>query len=111
MIKKFIARSDFNLVYDSLWAVTAAYAKPLFCELLGCDESILRHAEAKDDFGGGHPDPNLTYAKVRPDSSLCARAQRARVRYRATQGCIATPMCGVCTYSWCTQLHHDARSL
>ena len=62
-IKKFLARSDFAMVYDALWAVTAAYAKPLFCNLLGCPESVLRHAEAKDDFAGGHPDPNLTYAR------------------------------------------------
>jgi hypothetical protein len=47
LIKKFIARSDFSLVYDALWAVTAAYARPLFVDLLGCDESMLRHAEAK----------------------------------------------------------------
>ena len=65
MLKKFVARSDFKLTYDSMYAITAAYAKPLFVDLLGCDASVLRNAEAKDDFNGGHPDPNLTYAKVR----------------------------------------------
>jgi phosphoglucomutase len=63
MIKTFVTRSDFSLTYDSLHAITAAYAKPLFVDLLGCDASILRNGEALEDFGGGHPDPNLTYAK------------------------------------------------
>ena len=48
MIKKFVSRSDFSLVYDALWAITAAYAKPLFVDKLGCDESVLRHNEPKE---------------------------------------------------------------
>lgn len=30
---------------------------------LGADSSCLSNATPKDDFGGGHADPNLTYAK------------------------------------------------
>lgn len=30
---------------------------------LGADPSCLANAVPKDDFGGGHADPNLTYAK------------------------------------------------
>lgn len=30
---------------------------------LGADPSCLSNATPKDDFGGGHADPNLTYAK------------------------------------------------
>ena len=30
---------------------------------LGADPSCLANATPKDDFGGGHADPNLTYAK------------------------------------------------
>ena len=30
---------------------------------LGADPSCLTNAIPKDDFGGGHADPNLTYAK------------------------------------------------
>jgi phosphoglucomutase len=63
MLKTFAAREDFKMAYDAMYAITAAYAKPLFVDALGCDESMLRNAEAKEDFGGGHPDPNLTYAK------------------------------------------------
>lgn len=35
----------------------------MFTEELGADPSCLANAEPKDDFGGGHADPNLTYAK------------------------------------------------
>lgn len=31
--------------------------------MLGCDEKTLFHCDPKEDFGGGHPDPNLTYAE------------------------------------------------
>lgn len=30
---------------------------------LGAPESSLLNCDPKEDFGGGHPDPNLTYAK------------------------------------------------
>ncbi len=30
---------------------------------LGADPSSLLNCDPKEDFGGGHPDPNLTYAK------------------------------------------------
>uniref|UniRef100_A0A804UNU3 phosphoglucomutase (alpha-D-glucose-1,6-bisphosphate-dependent) n=1 Tax=Zea mays TaxID=4577 RepID=A0A804UNU3_MAIZE len=41
----------------------SAYAKHIFVEELGADESSLLNCVPKEDFGGGHPDPNLTYAK------------------------------------------------
>ena len=31
---------------------------------LGAPESSLLNCDPKEDFGGGHPDPNLTYAKA-----------------------------------------------
>lgn len=63
MLKKFLSRSDFKMTYDALHAVTGAYAAPLFVDLLGGEASALRNAEPMEDFAGGHPDPNLTYAK------------------------------------------------
>lgn len=62
-IKQFVSRPDFKMTYDALYAITAAYATPLFLDELGCDPAILRQCEAMEDFNGGHPDPNLTYAK------------------------------------------------
>ncbi|AQK63457.1 phosphoglucomutase2 [Zea mays] len=49
--------------YDALHGVAGAYAKHIFVEELGADESSLLNCVPKEDFGGGHPDPNLTYAK------------------------------------------------
>lgn len=38
-------------------------AQAVFVDELGADPSCLSNATPKDDFGGGHADPNLTYAK------------------------------------------------
>jgi phosphoglucomutase len=61
-IKKFLARSDFSFVYDSMWGVQGPYAKRVFVDELGAAPSVLINATPKDDFNGGHADPNLTYA-------------------------------------------------
>ncbi|CAN1311612.1 Phosphoglucomutase, cytoplasmic [Linum perenne] len=49
--------------YDAMHGVAGAYAKSIFVEELGAKESSLLNCVPKEDFGGGHPDPNLTYAK------------------------------------------------
>lgn len=44
-------------------AVTGPYARRVFCEELGAPfDSVVNH-DPLPDFGGGHPDPNLTYAR------------------------------------------------
>ncbi len=63
-IKRLLGRSDFSFVYDSMSGVQGPYAKAVFCHELGASEASLLNAEPKDDFGGGHADPNLTYAHV-----------------------------------------------
>jgi phosphoglucomutase len=47
-----------------LGQVAGPYARRIFSEELGLDESrlTLLHAEPKPDFGGGHADPNLVHA-------------------------------------------------
>ncbi|GKY92322.1 hypothetical protein MPSEU_000203300 [Mayamaea pseudoterrestris] len=62
-IKKLLDRSDFSMVYDTMHGVNGPYARKVFVEELGQPESVLMNAIPKDDFGGGHADPNLTYAK------------------------------------------------
>lgn len=42
--------------------IAGPYAKRIFVDLLGADVKSLLNCEPKEDFGGGHPDPNLTYA-------------------------------------------------
>jgi phosphoglucomutase len=62
-LKAFLARPEFSFVFDGMHAVTGAYAAPLFVELLGASPAALKNATPLPDFGGGHPDPNLTYAE------------------------------------------------
>ncbi|KAG5185427.1 UTP--glucose-1-phosphate uridylyltransferase-domain-containing protein [Tribonema minus] len=61
-IKALIARPDFTFVYDSMSGVQGPYAKAVFVDELGAPATSLLNATPKDDFGGGHADPNLTYA-------------------------------------------------
>lgn len=62
-IKNLLDRPDFTMVYDSMHGVNGPYAKAIFVDELGQDESACVNAVPKDDFNGGHADPNLTYAK------------------------------------------------
>ncbi|KAJ4973285.1 hypothetical protein NE237_006459 [Protea cynaroides] len=62
-IRKLFASPKFSFCYDALHGVGGAYAKRIFVEELGANESSLLNCTPKEDFGGGHPDPNLTYAK------------------------------------------------
>ncbi|XP_021727267.1 phosphoglucomutase, cytoplasmic [Chenopodium quinoa] len=62
-IKKLLACPKFTFCYDALHGVAGVYAKRIFVEELDANESSLLNCTPKKDFGGGHPDPNLTYAK------------------------------------------------
>jgi len=57
-----LLRSDFPLAFDAMHAVTGPYATRLFEGLLGAPAGSVRNGTPLEDFGGGHPDPNLTYA-------------------------------------------------
>eukprot|EP00793_Prasinoderma_coloniale_P006718 PRCOL_00001548-RA len=62
-LRAFLQRKDFTMVYDGMHGVAGPFAKAIFVDKLGLDDSVLQNCEPKQDFGGGHPDPNLTYAK------------------------------------------------
>lgn len=53
---------DFSFTFDAMHAVTGPYAKTILEDMLGAPKGTVMNGEPKDDFGGGHPDPNLTYA-------------------------------------------------
>ncbi len=57
-----LLRGDFRLAFDAMHAVTGPYAIRIFEELLGAPAGTVRNGIPLEDFGGGHPDPNLTYA-------------------------------------------------
>ncbi|MDP1997708.1 MAG: alpha-D-glucose phosphate-specific phosphoglucomutase [Gallionella sp.] len=52
----------FRIRFDAMHAVTGPYAREIFVNRLGAPADSMINAEPLEDFGGGHPDPNLTYA-------------------------------------------------
>jgi len=52
----------FQIKFDAMHAVTGPYANEIFVNRLGAPSDSLINAEPLLDFGGKHPDPNLTYA-------------------------------------------------
>ena len=57
-----LLKSGFPIAFDAMHAVTGPYAKRVLEDLLGAPSGSVRNAIPLEDFGGGHPDPNLTYA-------------------------------------------------
>ncbi len=51
-----------SALFDALSGVTGPYGRAIFVDLLGLDESSVQNCTPLPDFGGHHPDPNLTYA-------------------------------------------------
>lgn len=64
LIQKFLDehRSDFRVLFDGLHGVTGPYARAILVDTFGLPESSIQNCVPLPDFGGGHPDPNLTYA-------------------------------------------------
>lgn len=52
-----------RMQFDAMHAVTGPYAKEIFVNRLGAPAASLMNCEVSESFGGGHPDPNLTYAE------------------------------------------------
>jgi len=61
-IRKLLA-NGFEMKFDAMHAVTGPYAKEILVNRLGASADSLMNCEPSEDFGGGHPDPNLTYAE------------------------------------------------
>ena len=57
-----LLQSDFPIAFDAMHAVTGPYAQRILEALLGAPAGTVRNGTPLEDFGGGHPDPNLTYA-------------------------------------------------
>lgn len=62
LLRSFVSRPDFSMVYDALAGVAGAYATRILGDVLGVPASSLHNCVPLPDFGGHHPDPNLTYA-------------------------------------------------
>lgn len=66
-IKEYLATGcdgkPFPILINSLNGVMGPYAKRVFCDELGAPANSVVNCIPLEDFGGRHPDPNLTYAK------------------------------------------------
>ncbi|MEQ1534093.1 MAG: alpha-D-glucose phosphate-specific phosphoglucomutase [Sideroxydans sp.] len=54
--------SGFRIKFDAMHAVNGPYAKEILEGRLGAPIGSVMNFVPLEDFGGGHPDPNLTYA-------------------------------------------------
>lgn len=54
--------SGFRIKFDAMHAVTGPYAQEILVRRLGASEDSVMNGIPLEDFGAGHPDPNLTYA-------------------------------------------------
>ena len=52
----------FSMRFDAMHAVTGPYAHEILERRLGAPHGTVINGVPLPDFGGGHPDPNLTYA-------------------------------------------------
>ena len=60
-IRKLLS-GGFRICFDAMHAVNGPYATEILSHRLGAPISSLINCIPLEDFGGGHPDPNLTYA-------------------------------------------------
>lgn len=60
-------KDGFRMRFDAMSAITGPYATEILEQRLGAPEGTVINGEPLPDFGGGHPDPNLTYAKTLVD--------------------------------------------
>lgn len=83
LIKSFINKQreakNWKLLFDSLNGITGPYGKAIFADEFGLPaDEVLQNWHPQPDFGGLHPDPNLTYAKT-----LVDRVDKEKIEFGA----------------------------
>ncbi len=63
-IRALLTSGAFRMRFDAMHAVTGPYAKEILEGRLQAPAGTVMNAIPLEDFGGGHPDPNLTYAEA-----------------------------------------------
>ncbi len=58
-----LLQGGFTLRFDAMHAVTGPYAHEILENRLGAPSGTVMNGTPLPDFGGGHPDPNLAYAR------------------------------------------------
>lgn len=62
-LRTFLSGGKFKILIDCMHGIAGPYASAIFTTELGAPEGSVVNSTPLEDFGGGHPDPNLTYAK------------------------------------------------
>ncbi len=52
----------FRMHFDAMHAITGPYASRILEQMLGAPQGTVINGTPLEDFGGGHPDPNLAHA-------------------------------------------------
>lgn len=61
-IGRLLRGGGFRMRFDAMHAVTGPYATRILEDILGAPKGTVINGQPLEDFGGGHPDPNLVYA-------------------------------------------------
>ena len=63
LIKAMFDSGLFTMAFDAMHAITGPYATEILVRRLGATEESVLNGIPLEDFGGGHPDPNLVHAE------------------------------------------------
>jgi phosphoglucomutase len=61
-IRHMFSAGVFRMRFDAMHAITGPYATRILEEILEAEPGTVINGEPQEDFGGGHPDPNLVHA-------------------------------------------------
>ncbi len=62
-MRALLQSKSFSMRFDAMHAVTGPYAQAILEQRLGAPAGTVMRKEPLADFGGRHPDPNLTHAR------------------------------------------------
>ena len=62
-IRSLFTTDNFSMKFDAMHAITGPYAKEIFAQRLSANADAVINGVPLEDFGGGHPDPNLAHTK------------------------------------------------
>jgi len=63
LLKNCISSNYITLCFDAMHAITGPYATRILEDILGAPKGTVINGIPLEDFGGGHPDPNMAHAK------------------------------------------------
>ncbi|MEE9493124.1 MAG: alpha-D-glucose phosphate-specific phosphoglucomutase [Gammaproteobacteria bacterium] len=74
LIRSMVKSGVINMCFDAMHAITGPYAEEILEHRLRVPADCMLNCKPLEDFGGGHPDPNLVYAKQLVDRLFAADA-------------------------------------